>query len=184
MKTFLVFFLSMMSVIAWAADDDDGMTAAREALLLPATPVEKPAEVGGDTKVVARKMEYNYKEAVFVATEDVVADNPSFRLTSDRLFAFFEGTNSLSQLVVMGSVTVSNDNRRAFCDKAVYTEATKQLVMVGRAKLTTTDSVGKQTTVSGDKITIWTDDQRIEVYPNPTLTLPGGSSDVLKGMMK
>lgn len=166
------------------AADDDGMAAARDALLQPAKPAAAKTVELRDTKITADRMEYNYKEAVAIMTDNVIVDDPRFFLTSDRLFVFLDGTNSLSQLVVLGNVAVSNENRRAYCDKAVYTKSEGRLVMVGRARLTNIGDDGKESTVSGDKITIWTDDQRMEVYPRPVLTIPGGASKGLKDVMK
>lgn len=185
MKMFFAMIgLTLMAGVAWAADDD-GMTAARDALLQPAKPAKQTQSVElRDTKITADRMEYNYKEAVAIMTDNVVVDDPRFHLTSDRLFVFLDGTNSLSQLVVLGNVAVSNENRRAHCDKAVYTKSEGRLVMVGNASLTNIAEDGKESTVSGDKITIWTEDQRMEVYPRPTLTLPGGASKGLKDVMK
>lgn len=174
--------VALLSAALWAADDD-GMAAAREALLNPAKPAAQTVALR-DTKITARRMEYNYKEAVVTMTDDVVVDDVRFNLTSDRLFVFLDGTNSFSQLVVMGNVAVSNENRRAWCDKAVYTKADARLIMVGHAKLTNIGEDGKKNSVSGDKITIWTEEQRMEVYPNPVLNLAPGSSDGFKDMMK
>lgn len=183
MKTFFAMMgLTLLAGIGMAADDD-GMTAARDALLQPAKPAAQSVELR-DTKITADRMEYNYKEAVAIMTDNVLVDDPRFRLTSDRLFVFLDGTNNLSQLVVLGNVIVLNENRRATCDKAVYTKSEGRLVLVGHAKLTNVDESGKESSVAGDKITIWTDDQRMEVYPRPTLTIPGGSSKGLKDIMK
>ncbi len=178
--------MTVAAAAAWvmAAEDDDGMAAARDALLQPANPPAQEVVALRDTKITADRMEYNYKEAVAIMTDNVVVDDARFLLTSDRLFVFLDGTNSLSQLVVMGNVAVSNENRRAYCDKAVYTKADARLVMVGNAKLVSIDEAGKKSTVAGDKITIWTDDQRMEVYPKPTLTLPADSGDGLKDLAK
>lgn len=167
-----------------AATDDDGMQAAQDALLQPAKPANAQAVQLRDTRITAKRMEYNYKEAVATMTDDVVVDDARFLLTADRLFVFLDGTNSFSQLVVMGHVAVSNENRRAWCDKAVYTKADARLVMVGKAKLTNIGDDGKRNSVKGDKITIWTTDQRMEVYPNPELNLAPGSSNGLKDMIK
>lgn len=165
------------------AADDDGMGDARDVLLQTAKPAAQSVELR-DTKITADRMEYNYKEAVAIMTDNVLVDDPRFRLTSDRLFVFLDGTNSLSQLVVLGNVTVLNENRRATCDKAVYTKSEGRLVMVGNARLTNVGDNGKETSVSGDKITIWTDDQRMEVYPRPQLTIPAGATKGLKDVMK
>ncbi len=183
MKTMFAWILALAATAAMAAEDDDGMAAAREALAKPADPPAKQAVALRDTKITADRMEYNYKESVAIMTDNVVVDDARFLLTADRLFVFMDGTNSLSQLVVMGRVAVSNENRRAFCDKAVYTRADKRLVMVGNAKLTNLDEAGKASTVAGDKITIWTDDRRMEVYPRPTVTLPADSSKDMKDLL-
>lgn len=166
-----------------AASDDDGMAAVQAALLGAEKSGAQQVELR-DTKITADRMEYNYKEAVAIATDNVRVDDARFSLTSDRLFVFLDGTNNLSQLVVMGRVSVSNENRRAVCDKATYTKADGRLVLVGHAKLTNIGKDGKESSVSGDKITIWTEDQRMEVYPRPVLTIPAGASEGLKGMMQ
>lgn len=190
MKQWMLGSLMVLACVAWAAEtnvaaeDDDGMSAAKTALLEPEKASEQQELALPDTKITANKMEYNYKEAVAILTDDVVVDDARFHLTSDKLFVFMDGTNSLSQLVVLGNVKVKNENRRAVCDKAVYTKADARLVLVGNAKLTNIGDDGKLSTVSGDKITIWTDDQRMEVYPRPVLTIPAGATDGLKGMMK
>ncbi len=182
MKTILMGAMMMVAAALWATDDD-GMEAAREALNGPAKPAAQTVALR-DTKITAKRMEYNYKEAVAVMTDDVVVDDMRFHLTSDRLFVFLDGTNSFSQLVVMGNVAVSNENRRAWCDKAVYTKSDARLVMVGNAKLTNYSEDGKANSVKGDKITIWTDEQRMEVFPNPELNLAPGSSDGFKDVLK
>ncbi len=186
MKKYVAMMTVLLGMGAWVwAADDDGMGAAHDALFARnkgGAPAEK-MELR-DTKITADKMEYNYKEAVAIMTDNVVVDDERFNLTADRLYVFMDGTNSLSQLVVMGNVKVKNENRRAVCDKAVYTKAENRLILVGHAKLTNTDDDGKESSVAGDKITIWTDDQRMEVYPRPVLTIPAGATDGMKGMMK
>ncbi len=181
----MVMVLLTLGAGVWAADDD-GMGAALDALTSPekkAGAAKEQMELR-DTKITADKMEYNYKEAVAIMTNNVVVDDARFYLTADRLFVFMDGTNSLSQLVVLGNVKVTNENRRAACDKAVYTKAENRLVLVGNAKLVNADDAGKESSVAGDKITIWTDDQRMEVYPRPVLTIPAGATDGMKGMMQ
>jgi lipopolysaccharide export system protein LptA len=115
----------------------------------------------------------------------VKVDDARFTLTSDQLFVFLESTNTLERLVVKGNVKVINEDRRASCDRAVYIRAEERLVMAGNAKLQSMDKNGKARTVKGDKITIWTKkgDQRMEVYPNPELVIPAGSTEGLKDVM-
>ncbi|MBR6803197.1 MAG: hypothetical protein IKM62_05215 [Kiritimatiellae bacterium] len=183
MKHVLIAMMVFCAAVAGAMEDD-GMSAAREALLAPEKPAQREVAIR-DTKITADHMEYNYKESVAILTDNVVVDDARFHLTSDKLFVFLEDANTLDRLVVVGNVKVTNEDRRASCDKAVYIKAEERLVMAGNAKLQSVDEKGKLRTVSGDKITIWTKkgDQRMEVYPNPELIIPAGSTDGLKDMM-
>ncbi|MBR5591998.1 MAG: hypothetical protein IKW38_05625 [Kiritimatiellae bacterium] len=183
MKKVLILAMALVAVFA-RANDDDGMAASREALLGgPAKAA--PAVALRDTRITADHMEYNYKESVAILTDNVKVDDVRFKLTADQLFVFLESTNTLERLVVRGNVKVENDDRRASCDKAVYIKAEERLVMAGNAKLQSLDANGKARTVAGDKITIWTKkgDQRMEVYPNPELIIPAGSTEGIKDMM-
>lgn len=180
------FAIAMMAccgaVCAAEAKDDDGMAAAREALLAPAPKAEQTVALR-DTKITAKHMEYNAQEGVAILTDEVVVDDARFKLTADKLFVFTAGENQLDRLVVMGNVEVDSEGRHASCDRAVYTEADGRLVMVGNAKLVS-QADGQARTVMGDKITIWTNEERIEVYPNPTLTFPADSAKGLGGLGK
>lgn len=190
MKAGLISLLCLVPMVAFCAKGtpakpaDDGMAAEQALLLGTAKPEPKKEIALRDTKISADHMEYNYKEAVAVMTDNVVVDDARFYLTADRLFLFLDGTNSLDQLVVQGNVAVENENRRAFCDRAVYTHADAKLVMVGNAVLVNVGDDGKESRVKGDKITIWTEEQRMEVYPKPMLEFPASAGEGLKGMMK
>lgn len=184
MKKALILSMALLAALV-RADGDDGMAASRDALLGgPAKPAPKVAL--RDTRITADHMEYNYKESVAILTDNVKVDDVRFTLTSDQLFVFLESTNTLERLVVKGNVKVVNEDRRASCDRAVYIKAEERLVMAGNAKLQSLDATGKARTVAGDKITIWTKkgDQRMEVYPNPELIIPAGSTDGIKDMME
>ncbi len=184
MKKVLILAMALVAVFA-RANDDDGMAASREALLGGPAKKAAPAVALRDTRITADHMEYNYKESVAILTDNVKVDDVRFKLTADQLFVFLESTNTLERLVVRGNVKVENDGRRASCDKAVYIKAEERLVMAGNAKLQSLDANGKARTVAGDKITIWTKkgDQRMEVYPNPELIIPAGSTEGIKDMM-
>ena len=177
MKRLLTLTMMVWCAAVFAAEDD-GMAEARAALLggeAKPAPAKEELKVR-DTKITAKHMEYNAKEGVAILTDDVVVNDARFRMTSKKLFVFTTKDNQLDRLVVMGDVRVDNEGNKAFCDKAVYTEKDGCLVMVGNARLIGKDEQGQSRTVSGDKITIWTNEERIEVFPNPTLTIPAGSS--------
>lgn len=184
MKKCFMFAMALAVTLVYA-EADDGMAAAREALLGGPAKAAAPAMAIRDTRITADHMEYNYKESVAILTDNVKVDDARFTLTSDQLFVFLESTNTLERLVVKGNVKVINEDRRASCDRAVYIRAEERLVMAGNAKLQSMDKNGKARTVKGDKITIWTKkgDQRMEVYPNPELVIPAGSTEGLKDVM-
>lgn len=160
------------------AEQDALKTTLLNADTVTAPPVDTTEE--SPTRATADRMAYNYKEGVATLTNNVVVSDPRFTLNADRAFIFFEGTNTLSQLVVMGNVTMVNENRTAICDKAVYTKKDNILVLVGHATLSTMDEDKSVSTIKGDKITIWTVEERIEVYPKPTLTFPAKAGDALE----
>lgn len=211
--TWMCLSVAFVASAAMATTEDDGMAAARAALQGTADPTaeteaaETPLR---DTIITAKHMEYNRKENVILLTEEVVVDDARFNLTADRVFVFLETQaeedptadakkeddatatmklgdaaekQTFSQIVCLGHVKVTSENRSAACDKAVYTRAEACLVLVGNAALTDVNKDGKSNSITGDKITIWTEEERIEVYPNPTLRLAPGSSKSMKDVL-
>ena len=69
--------------------------------------------------------------------------------------------------MAIGRVSVTNELRSASCDKAVYTRATEQLVLTGNARL-----LRGGDSVSGDRIDIWLNDERMEVTPGTVVFKP------------
>lgn len=165
------------AIPAVSTSDDDGIEQAK-ALALGATTqtntVKETTSTNASTRITAKRMEYDYQESVALFDDDVVVSDPQFQLTANRMLAFFSGTNDLKQLVIIGNVSISNDNRFARCDKAVYTRANGQIVMLGHAELERTGK-GEEGKITGERITIWIDEERVEVYPAASLTLPGNT---------
>ncbi len=122
----------------------------------------------GPTVITAERIEFDYKEMVAVFDEDVNVKNEQFVMLADRVLVFLEGTNDVRQLLAMGHVALTNENRSAVCDRAVYTRATQQIVLTGDAKLQREGD-----SVSGDRITIWLNDERMEVSPGTFVISPG-----------
>ncbi len=153
-----------------------------------AEPVKQPAEQAGkaidkkpdaparESVITANKIEFDNKEGVILFDEDVLVDDAQFLMRADRLLVFMEGTNDVQQLMAIGRVSITNENRAACCDKAVYTKKDGQIVMTGNARLI--QSGGDKGEVSGERIVIWVDDQRMEVTgagTPPRVVLPPGS---------
>jgi len=158
-----------------------GVTNAQEtiAAAAPVTPVktdakaDKPKEATPEREAVitASRIEFDNKEGVILFDENVLVDDEQFVMRSDRLLVFMEGTNDVQQILAIGAVNITNDNRTASCDKAVYTKKTGQIVMTGKARLMRQGDQGGE--VTGNRITFWLDDERMEVSPGRVVLPPG-----------
>ena len=124
-----------------------------------------------ESVITAARIEFDNKEGVILFDENVLVDDAQFQMRADRLLVFMAGTNDVQQLMAVGRVNITNENRSASCDKAVYTKKDGQIVMSGNARLT--QQGGQAGEVTGNRITIWLDDERIEVLPGRVVLPPG-----------
>lgn len=131
----------------------------------------KPEEPQRESVITAERIEFDNKEGVILFDENVLVDDAQFILRSNRLLVFMEGTNDVQQIMAVGNVVITNLNRSASCDKAVYTKKDGQIVMTGKARLESQGDKGGE--VTGDRITFWLDDERLEVYPGRVVLPPG-----------
>ena len=129
------------------------------------------AEPQREAVITAERIEFDNKEGVILFDENVVVDDPQFMMSSDRLLVFMEGTNDVQQIMAVGKVVITNLNRLASCDKAVYTRKDGQIVMTGNARLMRQGDEGGE--VTGNRITFWLDDERMEVSPGRVVLPPG-----------
>jgi len=178
----LTVWMSGMAAVAMAA----GLALGQQAEAEPQTPasasagnapvvVSKPAagaETNRESIVTAKKIEFDNKEGVILFDENVVVDDAQFLMRSDRLLVFMEGTNDVNQIMAIGNVIITNANRSASCDKAVYTKKDGRIVMTGNAHL---KQQGKEAGDVGpaERIVIWVDDERMEVSPGRVILPPG-----------
>lgn len=153
---------SIMWVAVWVAAVGLSTAAVAQTAVEPAV-----TNSLRETTITSERIEFDYKEFVAVFDENVKVDNPQFFLTADRVVVFIEGTNQVRQIMALGRVTLTNGQRVASCDKAVYTRLNGQVVMTGTAVLR---RVGDY--VSGDRIIIWLDDERMEVSPGHFVIAP------------
>lgn len=129
------------------------------------------AALGREAVITAERIEFDNKEGVILFDENVLVDDEQFVMRSDRLLVFMEGTNDVQQIMSVGRVSITNQNRSASCDKAVYTKKTGQIVMTGNARLMREGDQGGE--VTGNRITFWLDDERMEVSPGRVVLPPG-----------
>lgn len=131
----------------------------------------KKAPPGREAVITAEKIEFDNKEGVILFDEHVLVDDEQFVMRSDRLLVFMEGTNDVQQIMAIGTVSITNQNRSASCEKAVYTKKSGQIVMTGNARLMRQGDQGGE--VTGNRITFWLDDERMEVSPGRVVLPPG-----------
>ena len=124
-----------------------------------------------ESVITAERIEFDNKEGVILFDENVLVDDEQFMLRSDRLLVFMEGTNDVQQIMAVGNVAITNQNRSASCEKAIYTKKDGQIVMTGKARLRSQGDRGGE--VTGDRIIFWLDDERLEVYPGRVVLPPG-----------
>ena len=97
---------------------------------------------------------------------DVKVDYPGYSMTSDELFVFLKETNRLSRVVALGNVTISNETRVGYCDRATYNKGRNEVVMYPADKEKTVrlvDNGEKKSEVEGEKITFWLDAEQVEI---------------------
>jgi len=134
-----------------------------------------------ESAITADKIEFDNKEGVILFDQNVLVDDEQFIMRSDRLIVFMAGTNDVDQIMAIGHVSLTNENRSARCEKAVYTRKDGQIVMTGNASL---EQIGKKGgAVSGTRIAIWLDDERMEVSPGRVILPPGTFKSVDKKLV-
>ena len=151
---------------AWGEVRTNG--AARAASRLAGDSTGAPER---EAVITAERIEFDNKEGVILFDEKVLVDDEQFIMRSDRLLVFMEGTNDVQQIMAVGRVSITNANRSASCDKAVYTKKDGQIVMTGNARLMRQGDEGGE--VTGNRITFWLDDERMEVSPGRVVLPPG-----------
>jgi len=166
--------LAVAGVFAQAAADSGGAAKKADAAKTTgakAAKAEAQTAPEREAVITAERIEFDNKEGVILFDENVVVDDAQFVMRSDRLLVFMEGTNDVQQILAVGRVSITNLNRSASCDKAVYTKKEGQIVMTGNARLMRQGDEGGE--VTGNRITFWLDDERMEVSPGRVVLPPG-----------
>lgn len=167
----------LLAVLTGLAQDQQASAAAATTAADVVVKKEKrhadkvPAVPDRESVITATRIEFDNKEGVILFDENVLVDDAQFQLRADRLLVFMAGTNDVQQLMAVGHVNITNENRSASCDKAVYTKKDGQIVMTGNARLHQQGTQAGE--VTGNRITIWLDDERIEVLPGRVVLPPG-----------
>ncbi len=140
------------------------------------TEPKKKKLTGREAVITAERTDYDRKEGVILFDRNVYVDDEQYQMHSDRLFVFLDGTNQLKRLVAIGNVSITNDNKTAWCMRASYNKALSRIIMYGddtRKALLREEGKKGGSTVMGDKITFWLDSEQVEIE-GPAVSMPGG----------
>lgn len=149
---------------------------------------EKPSalEMPRSVKITSERTDYDRREGVIMFDKDVFVDDAEYKMHSDQLYVFLDGTNELKRIVAIGNVSITNETRVGSCAKAAYTKSVGKVVMYGdsngvRARLA--DYGKRKSEVEGRKITFWIDSEQVEVEGS-TVTLDAGGYSGKDGAKK
>ena len=151
-----------------------------------AVPAVNSADASRNVKITSERTDYDRKEGVIMFDKNVFVDDYEYKMHSDQLYVFLDGTNELKRIVAIGNVAITNELKVGTCAKAAYTKATGKIVMYGDgadvvAKLV--DNGSHKSEVEGRKITFWIDSEQVEVEGS-TVTLDASGAGGKDGAKK
>lgn len=135
--------------------------------------------------ITSLRCDFDRNEGVVMFDKNVYIDYDGYQMSSDRLFAFISGTNEVTRVVALGSVSVTNGARIGTCEMATYDKRLRRIEMFADsksrklAKLNDTRPDGG--TIEGSKITFWTESEEVEIE-NSRIEVKSGKS-VGKGVL-
>ena len=161
-----------------ARDPGKDVTEASAASAQKAGARKAKKELTGRPAVItADRTDYDRKEGVILFDRNVAVDDEQYQMHAERLFVFLDGTNDMKRLVALGNVAITNEDKSAWCAKAVYTKAASRIVMYGdeRNPAWLRDAGGRPgdaSEVRGLRITYWID-SGLATVEKSVITLPG-----------
>lgn len=159
MKHSLLAFLAAIGLLAAPSDAS-------------AAPGKSPVSIGRNrpadappTTVTSDRLEFDYDKWVSLFDGNVVVTDPEFKLTCDRLAIAFINTNDVNEVRCRGHVVMDSDDIHAQCGMATYTRENACVCLEGAFDDKLTMPIVKKgpQTLSGKKIFIWLETQRVIV---------------------
>jgi len=121
------------------------------------------------TVITSDSLTFDYGRSTCIFDGSVVVDDPRVKMECDKLYVFFDATNSVDSIVATGNVKVWQDDRRGVCGKAVYTEKSGTIVMTVKPRLQSGNNL-----VRGDEIKIFVNSEKVISSPKARLVVfPG-----------
>ena len=168
-----------LEVTGDAKDVTEASAADVPAAVVKKAGAKKPKKelTGRSAVITADRTDYDRKEGVILFDRNVYVDDEQYQMHADRLFVFLDGTNDMKRLVALGNVSLTNEDKTAWCQKAVYTKTSSQIVLFGDEQNPAwlRDAGGRkgdESEVSGLRITYWID-SGLATVEKSVIKLPG-----------
>ncbi len=167
-----------MKIRAWTCLALIGMGVGM--CLLAALAAEQAAEGAAvTTEITSDRLVFDYKKKLAVFEDNVVVADPRLRLTARRLTVTFDENSNVETILAEGQVVITQEDKLATAEKAIYEVATGQIVLEGRPKIQRGSD-----TLEGTKITFWRDQNRLICQPGARLVIhpqKGSARDQILG---
>ena len=152
-----------------------GALAAEPPVATPSPSSTNSLAAKTPTTITSDRMEVDYAQSIYTFKDNVLLVDPQMTLRADKMVVFYgttsnatatatnadasaSATSSIQKIIATGSVFIMEDKRQATCGRAVYTAADNRVVLTENAKVVSPDS-----TVTGEKITFWRGQGRMDV---------------------
>lgn len=128
------------------------------------------------TVITSDQMVFDYKKHVAEFTGNVVADDGTMIVKSDKMVVYFGETNQIQAIKADGNVQIHSEDKSGSSDSAVYRAKDGTVELKGNAKV----NRGVES-VSGKEIVVWLNEDRMVVKDGGRLIMntdatPGATS--------
>src|SRR3990172_8349244 len=113
--------------------------------------------------ITSNRMDANKKEQLVIFTGNVAAEQKDMTIYSDELKIYYTEGDDVREIIAIGNVKITQPNRIATGEKAVYTKADGKVVLTGNPQAKQGND-----TVKGDRITVFLNDNKSIVESDGT----------------
>ena len=161
-----------------------GPLVAQQPVAVSSTSSTNPPAAKEPTVITSERLEVDYSKNVFTFTGKVLAVDPQMTLHADKMVAFLGvttnaaatatnaapagagATPAVQKIIATGSVLITQEKKRATCGRAEYTADDGRVVLTDNPKVEQPEG-----TVTGEKITFWRGQDKMDVESGSHLTL-------------
>lgn len=142
------------------------LPAGAEPPPLPAGTTEDIEASGELTVISSDRLEYDAPNLRAVFAGNVVVSDPNLKLKANRLTVEFNEDNTVRRITAEGKVVLSQADKRAWAERAIYDMKTGEIVMLGDPRI-----MRGRDMLMGEKITFWRDQDRMLCEPRARLII-------------